>query len=103
MQLRHPVLNALRQAALAALDGKRVACQRDENYEVSDLEALYAPDYGLNIDRLDVAADTDEPFRFDVPNLSTSLYYYSMICITGAVHKWNFARRCDGVIVTQCR
>ncbi len=70
-----PVLNALRQAALAALDGRRLPAKGDENYEVSDLEALYAPDYGLNIDRLDVAADTDEPFRCDVPNLSTSLYY----------------------------
>ena len=47
-----PVLNALRQAALAALDGRRLPAKGDENYEVSDLEALYAPDYGLNIDRV---------------------------------------------------
>ena len=70
-----PVFNALRPAALAALDGRRMPTKGDENYEVSDLEALYAPDYGINIDRLTATADTSEPFRCDVPNLSTSLYY----------------------------
>ena len=70
-----PVFNALRPAALAALDGRQMPTKGDENYEVSDLEALYAPDYGINIDRLTATADTSEPFRCDVPNLSTSLYY----------------------------
>lgn len=70
-----PVFNALRPAALAALEGRRMPVKGDENYEVSDLEAIYAPDYGINIDRLAATADTDEPFRCDVPNLSTSLYY----------------------------
>ena len=70
-----PVFNALRPAALAALDGRRMPTKGDENYEVSDLEALYAPDYGINIDRLTATADISEPFRCDVPNLSTSLYY----------------------------
>lgn len=70
-----PVFNALRPAALAALEGRRMPVKGDENYEVSDIEAIYAPDYGINIDRLAATADTDEPFRCDVPNLSTSLYY----------------------------
>ena len=92
-------LNALRPAAMAALEGKRMPAKGDENYEISDLEAMYAPDYGINIDRLNVIADTDEPFRCDVPNLSTNLYY-----IVNDMHRGsNQAKLPDGVIVTSLR
>lgn len=73
----HEVLNAMRPAALASLNECRMPSKGDENYEISDLDAIYSPDYGVNIDRLDVAVDTEEPFRCDVPNLSTILFYAS--------------------------
>ncbi len=96
-----PALNALRPAALAALEGSKLPTKGDENYEMSDLDALYAPDYGLNIDRLEVAADTDEPFRCDVPNLSTSLYYI----FNDSYHGSGFAQGQlpSGVIVASLR
>ena len=36
---------------------------------------LFAPDYGLNLNRLEIPVDPYEAFRCDVPNLSTSLYF----------------------------
>ena len=36
---------------------------------------MFEPDYGLNLNRLDIPVDPYEAFRCDVPNLSTSLYF----------------------------
>ena len=36
---------------------------------------LFKPNYGLNINRLNIPVDPYEAFRCDVPNLSTSLYF----------------------------
>ena len=46
-------MNALRDKALEALEGKRLPVKGDENYEITDLEATFAPDYGVNINRFD--------------------------------------------------
>ena len=46
-------LNALRPAALAALDGAQLPRKGAEDYEATDLEAVFAPDYGGNLTRLD--------------------------------------------------
>ena len=94
-------LNALRPAALAALEGKELPRKGGEDYETTDLDAMYAPDYGLNIDRIDVSADIDEPFRCDVPNLSTNLYYI----FNDSYHGSGFTsgQLPDGVIVDSLR
>ena len=94
-------LNALRPAALAALKGKELPRKGGEDYETTDLDAMYAPDYGLNIDRIDVSADIDEPFRCDVPNLSTNLYYI----FNDSYHGSGFTsgQLPDGVIVDSLR
>ena len=68
-------MNALRDKALKALEGKRLPVKGDENYEITDLEATFAPDYGVNINRFDFGADTANAFRCDVPNMSTWLYF----------------------------
>ena len=68
-------MNALRDKALEALEGKRLPVKGDENYEITDLEATFAPDYGVNINRFDFGADTANAFRCDVPNMSTWLYF----------------------------
>lgn len=97
-----PAINALRPYALEALEGKQMPTLGDENYEVSDLEALYAPDYGINIDRLEVNADTEEPFRCDVPNLNTNLYY----TFNDSYHGNGFSSRNQlpsGVVITSLR
>ena len=70
-----PEMNALRATAFESLNGKRLPKKGDENYEVTDLESLYSPDYGVNINRFDFGADTANAFRCDVPNMSTWLYF----------------------------
>lgn len=39
------------------------------------MQKLFAPDYGVNLNRLEIPADPYQTFRCDVPNLSTSLYF----------------------------
>ena len=69
------VMNALRTKALEALKGKQLPVKGDENYETTNLEDIFAPDYGVNINRFDFGADTANAFRCDVPNMSTWLYF----------------------------
>lgn len=70
-----PAMNAMREVALSALDGKQLPKKGDENYEISNLDELFAKDYGVNINRLDFGADTANAFRCDIPNMSTWLYF----------------------------
>lgn len=65
-------VNALRPAALEALDRfGRLPRRGDEGYPNADPAAMFAPDYGLNISRVNIRADVAASFRCDVPNVST--------------------------------
>lgn len=66
-----PVLNNMRQLALDALAGARLPQKGDEGYEVTSVEELLAPDYGLNLARVDIPVDVAETFKCDVPNMSS--------------------------------
>ncbi len=68
-------LNALRQDALNALSGVSLPTKGNEYYEVTSLEAMFAPDYGVNINRLEMGANPAEAFRCDVPNMSTCMFF----------------------------
>jgi len=46
-----------------------------ERYKYTDMQKLFEPDYGLNLQRLPIPVNPYEAFRCDVPNLSTSLYF----------------------------
>ena len=70
-----PVMNALRDEAMALLESKGLPTLKDEEYRRTDIEALYAPDYGLNLGRVNIEINPYEVFRCDVPNLSTLLYF----------------------------
>lgn len=70
-------LNALRPEAFAALQGAVLPKRGTEDYEATDLEAIFAPDYGVNINRVAFSADQAGTFRCDVPNLSTCLYFFN--------------------------
>lgn len=65
------LLNDRREAALAALQGQRLPRRGDEGYEKTDIDALFAPDYGLNITRVPFGVDMAASLRCGVPNLST--------------------------------
>ncbi|MDD6552657.1 MAG: Fe-S cluster assembly protein SufD [Prevotellaceae bacterium] len=68
-------MNAVRDAAFEAFRRQGFPSRKVERYKYTDMAELFAPDYGLNINRLDIPVDPYEAFRCDVPNLSTSLYF----------------------------
>lgn len=70
-----PAMNRWRDEAVALLRKNGLPGKRSEEYRRTDLEAIYAPDYGLNLGRIEIPANPYEVFRCDVPNLSTSLYF----------------------------
>ena len=69
------VMNALRDEACCHLEQQGFPTKSVEDYKYTDVEALLAPDYGLNISRLDIPVNPYDVFKCDVPNMSTSLYF----------------------------
>lgn len=70
-----PVMNALRADALANFERLGFPSTRSEDYKYTDVAQAFAPDYGLNINRVAIPVNPYDVFRCDVPNLSTSLYF----------------------------
>jgi Fe-S cluster assembly protein SufD len=68
-------MNAVRDEAFARFKALGFPSKKVERYKYTDLQQLFAPDYGVNINRLALRVDPYEAFRCDVPNLSTSLYF----------------------------
>ena len=69
------VMNALRDEACNHLEQQGFPTRSVEDYKYTDVEALFAPDYGVNINRLDIPVNPYDVFKCDVPNMSTSLYF----------------------------
>ena len=69
------VMNAERDAAFERFASGGFPTRKVERYKYTDMQALFAPDYGLNLNRLQIPVDPYSAFRCDVPNLSTSLYF----------------------------
>jgi Fe-S cluster assembly protein SufD len=67
-------MNAKRDEALKILNScQRLPKKGDEGYESFSLEDAFAPDYGVNINRVAFSADVASSFKCDVPNISTLL------------------------------
>ena len=77
MILRHSseVMNAQRDAAFERFKKNGFPSRKVERYKYTDMQALFEPDYGLNLNRLEIPVNPYDAFRCDVPNLSTSLYF----------------------------
>ena len=69
------VMNAVRDEAFERFASSGFPSRKVERYKYTDMQALFAPDYGLNLNRLQIPVDPYNAFRCDVPNLSTSLYF----------------------------
>ena len=65
-------LNRLREDALKVLREKGLPRKGSENYEVTDLNELLAPDFGLNLARINIDANPAASFHCGVPSLSVS-------------------------------
>ena len=69
------VMNVVRDEAFVDFQRLGFPSKKVERYKYTDMAALFAPDYGLNLNRFEVPVDPYAAFRCDVPNLSTSLYF----------------------------
>ena len=69
------VMNAVRDEAFEHFKAQGFPSKIVERYKYTDMQKLFAPDYGLNLNRLQIPVDPYNAFRCDVPNLSTSLYF----------------------------
>ena len=68
-------MNAVRDEAFEDFRRQGFPSKKVERYKYTDVQKLFAPDYGVNLSRLQIPVDPYEAFRCDVPNLSTSLYF----------------------------
>jgi len=68
-------MNAVRDEAFEDFRRQGFPSKKVERYKYTDIQKLFAPDYGVNLSRLQIPVDPYEAFRCDVPNLSTSLYF----------------------------
>ena len=68
-------MNAVRDQAFEDFKALGFPSKKVERYKYTDVQKLFAPDYGVNLNRLQIPVDPYEAFRCDVPNLSTSLYF----------------------------
>ena len=68
-------MNAVRDEAFEAFKAQGFPSKKVERYKYTDMQKFFAPDYGVNLNRLQIPINPYESFRCDVPNLSTSLYF----------------------------
>ena len=68
-------MNAVRDEAFEDFRRQGFPSKKVERYKYTDIQKLFAPDYGVNLNRLEISVDPYAAFRCDVPNLSTSLYF----------------------------
>lgn len=69
------VLNVPRARAFADFERLGFPTRKLEKYKYTDVSKFFAPDYGLNLNRLNIPVNPYEVFKCDVPNMSTSLYF----------------------------
>ena len=68
-------MNVVRDQAFEDFKAQGFPSKKVERYKYTDVQKLFEPDFGVNINRLQIPVDPYEAFHCDVPNLSTSLYF----------------------------
>lgn len=91
------VLNAPRAQAFADFERLGFSTRKQEKYRYMDVAKLFEPDYGLNLNRLDIPVNPYEVFKCDVPNMSTALYFVVNDAFYTKVH--GSARLPEGVLL----
>ena len=67
------IMNKVRDKAFEDFKKLGFPTRKVERYKYTDMAKLFEPNYGLNINRLDIPVNPYDAFKCDVPNLSTSL------------------------------
>ena len=68
-------MNVVRDQAFEDFKVQGFPSKKVERYKYTDIQKLFEPDFGVNVNRLQIPVDPYEAFHCDVPNLSTSLYF----------------------------
>ena len=68
-------MNVVRDRAFDDFKRLGFPTKKVERYKYTDVSALFAPNYGLNLNRLDIPVNPYDVFKCDVPNMSTLLYF----------------------------
>lgn len=68
-------LNAPRATAFADFERLGFPDRKLEKYKYTDVSKYFEPDFGLNLNRLNIPVNPYEVFKCDVPNMSTALYF----------------------------
>lgn len=68
-------LNARREEALRLIDGKQLPHRGVEGFEKTSIEEMFAPDFGVNVNRMNIPVNVAASFKCDVPNMSTWMSY----------------------------
>lgn len=70
------VMNNLRPEALEILQNTNLPSKGSENYETTDLSEILAPDFGINLGRVNIDVNDRAPFQCGVPNISSSIFFF---------------------------
>lgn len=65
------VLNSFREVAFNAIGDNQLPKRGAESYEKTSIDEMFAHDYGVNINRMDIPVNVAASFKCDVPNMST--------------------------------
>lgn len=96
-----PAINVFRPEACKHLEETLLPPKGSENYENIDLNALLAPDYGINLQRVPIDVNPDLTFRCDVPVASQTLLLNINDSLT--VEQETYSTLPDGVDVGSLR
>lgn len=70
-----PLMNDQRDAAFESFLTQGLPTRKTEKYKYTDMQQLFAPNYGVNLTRVDFPVNPYDSFKCSVPNLSTLLYF----------------------------
>lgn len=95
------VMDSLRDEAFATFQRLGLPNRKVERYKYTDAQEAFAPNYGLNLNRLDIPVNPYDVFKCDVPNMSTLLYFI----VNDAFHSKELPKYQpeEGVIITSLK
>ncbi|NLI35602.1 MAG: Fe-S cluster assembly protein SufD [Bacteroidales bacterium] len=70
-----PAMNELRDKAFEDFQKLGFPTNKQERYRRTNIAEYFESNYGMNINRINIPVTTDDVFKCDVPNMSTSLYF----------------------------
>lgn len=70
------IMNSVREEACNMLETGTLPPKGSENYETTDLSEILAPDFGVNLARVNIDVNSAAPFQCGVPNMTSSMFFF---------------------------